>query len=368
MDEVNITIIGAGVVGLAIAAELSQQHDNIVVLEKNDSFGRETSSRNSEVIHSGIYYPAGSLKAKLCIDGARLLYEYCAKQSIPYSKLGKLIVATNATEEGYLQELYKNGVHNGVKGLILLSKEDAGKMEPRVNVTAAIFSPETGIVDSHSLMSILYNVANASGALFSFNSEVCSIERCNSGYVIGVKEENYKFFSRIVINSAGLNSDYVAALAGINVDDEGYRLRYCKGSYFAYSKKSPVRMLIYSVPHEDLKGLGVHATLDMSGRLRFGPDAEYIDYIDFKVDKNKRDMFYEGARKIINGLERDAFIPDMAGIRPKIKGEGIKDFVIRHENEKGLTGLINLIGIESPGLTAALAIAEYVKDIVNHLL
>lgn len=365
MDKVKITIIGAGVVGLAIAAELSREYDDIVVLEKHEKFGQETSSRHSEVIHSGIYYPPNLLKAGLCVDGARLLYEYCEKHSIPHSKLGKLIVASDESEVTALQELYETGIQNGVKGLTLIGKDEINKMEPNVNAVAAIYSPNTGIIDSHSLMSHLHRVANASGVLFSFNTEADFIEKQKNGYVIGIKNNNYKFASSIVINSAGLSADYVAELAGVDIDTAGYRLSYCKGSYFSYSRKSPIKMLVYPVPHKDLSGLGIHATLDLSGRLRFGPDAEYVDAIDYKVDAGKRDVFYESAKNYIKGLDKEALNPDMAGIRSKIKGEGIKDFVIKHEVSKGMEGFINLIGIESPGLTASLSIAKYVKNMVN---
>jgi len=365
MDEVKITIIGAGVVGLAIAAELSREYDDIVVLEKHEKFGQETSSRHSEVIHSGIYYPPNSLKARLCVDGARLLYEYCEKDSIPHSRLGKLIVASNESERTDLQELYNTGIQNGVKGLTLIKKDEINKMEPNVNAIAAIYSSNTGIIDSHSLMSHLHRVANASGVLFSFNTEADFIEKQKNGYVIGIKNDDYKFVSSVVINSAGLSSDRIAAMAGIDIDKAGYRLSYYKGSYFSYSRKSPVKMLVYPVPHKDLSGLGIHATLDLGGRLRFGPDTEYVDAIDYKVDAGKRDIFYESAKNYIERLDKEAFNPDMAGIRPKIKGDGIKDFVIRHEIDRGMEGFINLIGIESPGLTASLSIAKYVKNIIH---
>ena len=392
MDEVKITIIGAGVVGLAIAAELSREYENIVVLEKHEKFGQETSSRHSEVIHSGIYYPPDSLKARLCVEGASLLYEYCEKHSIPHSRLGKLIVASNESEVTNLRELYETGIQNGAKGLTLIEKDEINKMEPHVNAVAAIYSPNTGIIDSHSLMSHLHGVAKSSGVLFSFNTEVDSIEKQKNGYVIGTRErkrgslgdmtrfsfiksgscarndiENngYRFVSSVVINSAGLYADRIAAMAGIDIDKAGYRLSHCKGSYFSYAGKSPVKMLVYPVPHKDLSGLGIHATLDLGGRLRFGPDTEYVDAIDYKVDADKRDIFHESAKNYIEGLDKEALNPDMAGIRPKIKGDGIKDFVIKHEIGRGMAGFINLTGIESPGLTASLSIAKHVKNIVN---
>lgn len=368
MDEVAVVIIGAGVIGLAAAAELSKDIENIVVLEKHEKFGQETSSRNSEVIHSGIYYPTGSLKARLCVDGARLLYAHCEKHSIPYSKTGKLIVATDEPEFEELEKCFRQGEENGVNGLKIMEKKDVNKIEPQVNVYAALHSPETGIIDSHSLMQHLYNESESAGVIFSFGSEVNMIDHVGNGYEIGIKNDDYRFLSSVVINAAGLASDCMAELAGMDIDGSGYRLRYCKGSYFSYAKTSPVRRLVYPIPHRDLAGLGVHATLDLGGRLRFGPDTEYVDSPDYIVDKDKKEVFYEGASKIINGLDKDAFYPDMAGIRPKIKGEGIRDFIIRHETARGLHGFINLIGIESPGLTAALSIAKTVKTFVKEII
>jgi L-2-hydroxyglutarate oxidase LhgO len=370
VDRVNITIIGAGVVGLAIAAELSKKYDDIVVLEKHDKFGQETSSRNSEVIHSGIYYPSDSLKARLCVEGAALLYAYCERHSILHSRLGKLIAASNDDEKRHLQEFYKNGVQNGVKNLTFMDEHDIAEMEPNVNAISALYSPDTGIIDSHSLMESFFKTATASGVLFSFGSEVNLIDKKENGYLIGIGNDDYKFISKVVINSAGLSSDYIAKLTGIDIQKSGYELKYCKGSYFSYAKPSPVKMLIYPVPHEELVGLGIHATLDLGGRLRFGPDTEYIDAIDYKVDADKKDIFYKGAGKIINGLEKDSFVPDMAGIRPKLSGknEKARDFVIKDEADKGLEGLINLIGIESPGLTASPAIAKMVAGMVSGIL
>lgn len=368
MEEINVTVIGAGVVGLAIAAELADLLDNIVVLEKHDRFGQETSSRNSEVIHSGLYYPLGSLKGKLCREGAGQLYDICARHSIPFRKTGKLIVAAEEAELETLEGLLRRGHDNGVTELTALDRSDILKREPNVKALACVYSPETGIIDSHSLMQHFYSLAEDRGVLFAFNSEVNLIVRETNGFTVGVSQENYRFKSRIVINAAGLYADRIAELAGIDADASQYRLRYCKGSYFSYSKASPVSMLVYPVPHEDLAGLGVHATIDLAGRLRFGPDTEDVDILDYKVDGNKRDLFYDGASRIIRGLDREFLVPDMAGIRPKIRGAGIKDFVIKHEKEKGLEGFINLIGIESPGLTAAPSIAKMVRGIISEVL
>ncbi|MCP4652355.1 MAG: NAD(P)/FAD-dependent oxidoreductase [Candidatus Omnitrophica bacterium] len=368
MDEVGITIIGAGVVGLAIAAQLSENFKNIVVVDKNQTFGQESSSRNSEVVHSGIYYPQGSLKMKLCLQGAQLLYDYCDKNQINYNKLGKLIVALNAQEQAQLDCLYDLGVKRDIRGLSLLTRNEANNLEPMVKAYSALYLPNTGIVDSHSLMKSLYRKAKALGVTFAFNSEISNIEKQLDKYVVSQKDDDYIFSSRVVINSAGLGSDIVAGLVGLSIDALDYKLAYCKGSYFSYSKPSPVKRLIYPVPQKDLKGLGVHATIDLAGHLRFGPDIEYVDEIDYQVDNCKGDIFYEKAKALIGGLERTALAADMAGIRPKISGEGVKDFIINHEKNNGFPGLINLIGIESPGLTAALAIGKYVTAITKDYL
>jgi L-2-hydroxyglutarate oxidase LhgO len=367
VEKVDATIVGAGVVGLAIASELSRKFKNVVVLERHGSFGQEISSRNSEVVHAGIYYPQGSLKARLCIEGARLLYSYCGQHLIPHSKIGKLIVATAPDELDRLEGLLSNGLKNGVQGLEMLDKNDIRKIEPHVTARAAIRSPNTGIVDTHSLMKALCNEAVSSGAIFSFNSTVNVIEKEQRGYVVGIVEEDYRFISRIVVNSAGLSSDRIAELPGMDADKLGYRLEYRKGSYFSYQGRSPVNMLIYPLPGQDRKSLGIHATLDLNGRLRFGPDSELVDSIDYGVDIKKKDIFYEAASKYINGLDKKAFIPDMSGIRPSVKGEGTHDFIIRHEADRDMSGFIDLIGIESPGLTASLAIAGYVKDLLNDI-
>jgi len=366
MDEISITIIGAGAVGLAIAAELSATYDNIVLLERHENFGMETSSRNSEVIHSGMYYPEDSLKTLLCREGAKRLYDLSVRHGIPHRKIGKLIIATDIAEQPALEKLYMHGRQNGVDDLVLLDRHESGRIEPNTNAIAAIFSPGTGIIDSHALMRHFYNKAVSRGVLVSFQSEVSLIEKMADGFLVGIAKDNYRFRSRVIINCAGLSADRVAALAGMDTTAYGYRLIYCKGSYFSYAKPSPVLRLVYPIPHDELVGLGIHATIDLGGRLRFGPDAEYISEIDYKIDASKRTLYYRGASKIIPGLEENSFLPDMAGIRPKLSGPGEKarDFIIRHEADNGFAGLINLIGIESPGLTASPAIAEMVSHIV----
>ncbi len=370
MEEVNVAIIGAGVVGLAIAEALSSKFDNIVVLERNDTFGQEISSRNSEVIHSGIYYPEGSLKAKLCVEGARLLYEICGKNSVPYRKFGKLIIAADQSEIRPLEKLFDKGLRNNSDDIRFIDKSDIRKFEPNAKGVAAIYSPDTGVVDSHALMKYFFSAAKSRGALFMFQSEADSIKKEGAGWAVGLKRDGYKFKSRVVINCAGLFSGHIASLAGVDIDKNRYRLKLCKGSYFSYSKDSPVKMLVYPMPNDELTGLGIHATLNMAGRLRFGPDVEYVDTIDYNVDAGKKSLFYRGASRIISGLVEEALGPDQAGVRPKLYGHGeaVRDFVINEETKNSLRGLINLIGIESPGLTASPAIAEMVCGMVSGLL
>jgi L-2-hydroxyglutarate oxidase LhgO len=368
MEEVLITIIGAGVVGLAVAAEVSKEFKNVLVLEKEDSFGRATSSRNSEVIHSGIYYPTGSLKAALCVQGSHLLYEYCRNYGIPHSRIGKLIVATDEKELPLLKNLFSQGITNGVENFRILEKNDISRIEPEINALAAIHSPDTGIIDSHILMQKLYDQAYANGVLFSYNSEVDRISHREGGYELGVKNDDYRFRSRTVINCGGLYSDKLAQLSGIDIENAEYSLRFCKGTYFSYMKASPVKRLIYPLPEKNLEGLGVHATLNLAGYLKFGPDVEYVDKIDYSIDDSKREVFYQSASKLIKSIQRESLNPDMAGIRPKLNANGFSDFVIKHESDRSLAGLINLIGIESPGLTASLAIARHIREMISIFL
>ncbi len=364
MDEVKVTIIGAGVVGLAIAAQLSTEVQDIIVLEQHDSFGRETSSRNSEVIHSGIYYPTGSLKTNCCIEGAKLLYQLCQRHTLPHKKLGKCIVARDQSELGALQKLFVHGKQNGVAEIRMLDNKDLAGLGMRVEAIAAIHLPNTGIIDSHSLMKHFCLFSENHGATIAYNSKVSALTPVSSGFEVRVEQDDYTFRSRIVINSAGLSSDLIASLTGIDVIKNNYQLHYCKGSYFSYAKRYPMPMLIYPIPEKDLTGLGVHATVDLGGRLRFGPDTQYIDTIDYTVDESKRDAFFSSVSGLFRDLERDAFVPDMAGVRPKLSGPGeaVRDFVIADEARNGLPGFIDLIGIESPGLTASPAIARMVAD------
>ena len=370
MEKVNIVIIGAGVAGLSVAAELSRTHKDIVMIERNPSFGQETSSRNSEVIHAGIYYPKDSLKLKTCLEGGALLYEFCEQNNISYKRLGKLIIAIDKNEMKDLEKLFLRGRENGVNGLIMLSESRVKKMEPRVNAEGAIYSPSTGIFDTHSFMKCLASSFEKNGGQVSYNTEVTAIAKMGSGYEITVtdsQEGGFTLYSNVVINCAGLNSDKVAAFAGLKKAE--YKLKYCKGDYFrlSNSKGANIKHLIYPVPKEDGGGLGIHVTPDLSGSIRLGPDDEYVEKVNYKIDPSKAALFLKSVKTYLPFVELSDIYPDTSGVRPKLQGkdEGFRDFIIRHEDESGFPGFINLIGIESPGLTASLSIAKMVSDITK---
>ena len=369
MEEVAITIIGAGVVGLAIAAEAAKDRD-IYVLEKNDTFGKETSSHNSEVIHAGIYYPPTSLKAKLSVEGNARLYEICQTHGINYRKLGKLIVASEEKEIAELEKLFENGRGNGVN-LEYISRQEVKKLEPNADALAAIFSPSTGILDSHGLMSYFVNKAKTNNTKIIYRTKVVGIEKLANKYEVTIEdpEGNFSFHTRVLINSAGLGSDQIAQLAGIDINEAVYKLYYCKGEYFHISKNL-TRGLIYPVPTSDEVSLGIHITPTLEDGTRLGPNARYVEEIDYKVDEKQKPEFYDSVRKILPSIEYDDLEPDFAGIRPKLQPEGghFKDFVIRHEHDRRLDGFVNLIGIDSPGLTASPAIARYVINMIDEIL
>ncbi|HOT45137.1 MAG TPA: NAD(P)/FAD-dependent oxidoreductase [Spirochaetota bacterium] len=364
--DFKYTVIGAGVVGLAIARALSEAGNDggdLLVVEKEKTFGCGISSRNSEVIHSGIYYREGSLKQRLCVRGRKLLYDYCARRDIPHNKCGKLIIATCPEEEPELEWLRIQAGKNGVENVELLDKNESLKLEPHINVTASLYLKETGIVDGHSLMKAMaYDVKQNGGSLL-YNAPVVSLRR-NGLYVLELGDGS-RFSSECVINAAGLHATAMAGMMGIPVPS----IHPCKGSYFSYTGKLRCGHLVYPVPEKKLTGLGVHATIDMGGRIRFGPDTEYIGGIDdFSVTDSKKDYFYRSAKKIFPAIIPDELHPDTAGIRPKLQGPDdseVKDFYIRNEADKGFPRLVNLIGIESPGLTSSMAIGEYVRELVR---
>lgn len=378
MERVEVVIVGAGVVGLAVAAKLAKPSRSLYVIERHDSFGAETSSRNSEVIHAGIYYPTGSLKAKLCVEGNRLLYEICEKHNIPHKRIGKFIGATNDHEEEELQKLFKKGCNNGVKDLRFISKEELGKFEPNVKARCALYSPATGIIDTHSLMRYFEQKIMENKGEIAYGCEVVGILKVNDGYEITTKEtsgETFGFKTKIIINCAGLNSDVIAKIAGVDIEKDNYCLKYCKGQYFRVSngkKCNLVNSLIYPVPHERITGLGVHVTKDLAGSLRLGPDVHYVDRnkFDYEVNTAQKENFLRSVLKFLPFLEENDLVPDTAGIRPKLQGENedFRDFIINEESNKGLNGMINLVGIESPGLTSAPAIARYVEELIVRLI
>ncbi|OGX45249.1 MAG: hypothetical protein A3G38_00755 [Omnitrophica WOR_2 bacterium RIFCSPLOWO2_12_FULL_51_8] len=370
MEKMNIAIAGAGVVGLAAASELARDYPEIFVIERNPAFGQEISSRNSEVIHAGIYYPAEALKTKACIEGRRLLYAFCQGHGVKHKKIGKLVVAIDKNEVSDLDVLFRQAEVNGVEGLRWLSKTELKALEPRVAAEAAIFSPETGILDSHGLMQSLLAQFESRGGQAVFNTEVIAAEKSAGGFLITVKDktgESFRFFTRVFINSCGLNSDKVAAFAGRESPE--YKLKYCKGDYFRVhgAKASFIRRLVYPVPKKDRAGLGIHATLDLANGLRLGPDDEYVKGLDYNIDAAKSKAFFQSVRTFLPFVEESELRPDTAGIRPKLQGpgEGFRDFLIREEGDAGLPGWINLIGIESPGLTAALSIAKMVRELAR---
>jgi L-2-hydroxyglutarate oxidase LhgO len=371
MPDVAVTIIGGGVVGLAIAAELSQKYSPLFLLERREKCGTETSSRNSEVIHAGIYYPHGSLKAKLCVEGKRLLYELCEKHGIPHKRITKIITATTADELARLDALYHHGLENGVE-LELLTAEQVHALEPNIASVGGIFSPSTGIISAHGLMDYFYHTAREHGADVLTRCTVVGLQKKNGAFVVTIDESGNRssFTSEIVVNAAGLESDTIAGLAGIDIDAAGYRLHHCKGSYFAVvnaAKSKLITRLIYPMPPRE--SLGVHALIDLGGRLKFGPDVEYLPArtYDYRVDESKRRAFAESVRRIVPAITEDDLAPDYSGIRAKLQGPGepVRDYIIKHETDRGLPGLINLIGIESPGLTASPAIAQYVRKLLG---
>lgn len=370
MDS-NITIIGAGAVGLAIAEKLSDICNDVFIIEKHSTFGQETSSRNSEVIHAGIYYPEGSLKALLCVKGKNLLYDYCRKWDVPFKNCGKLIVATTEEEIGVIEGIHVSAMKNGVDDLVFLGREEVAEMEPHVFALKALFSPSTGIVDSHSLMKRYeINTINNGGQIV-YGNEVKGIRKAGEGYEIRLLEPDgneYCFTTKYVINSAGLTSDRISQMAGIT--DGKLEILFCKGDYFRLNppKNRLVGRLVYPVPHHNLEGIGIHVTVDMGGGVKFGPDVTWLgsNVYDYRVDPSKREAFYASASKFLPFLTSGDLSPDMAGIRPKLQRPGgpVVDFYIAEESARGFRGFINLIGIESPGLTASLAIADHVSTML----
>ena len=365
MEQVGAVVIGAGVVGLAVARALALQGREVWLLEAENAIGTGTSSRNSEVIHAGIYYPQGSLKARLCVDGKNQLYAYAAERGIGHSRCGKLIVATHPAQVPQLQAIIAKAAANGVPDLVLLTREEAQALEPQLNCVAAVLSPSTGIVDSHAFMLALQgDLENASG-LVALNSPVASAH-CGADLITVVTQDGTELQTSLLINAAGLHAQTLARrFTGLEASHVPPS-HYAKGNYFTLAGRSPFSRLIYPVP--EAAGLGVHLTLDLGGQAKFGPDVEWVTSPDdLVVDATRGEAFYAEVRKYWPGLQDGALTAGYAGIRPKIQGpeEAARDFLIQGQSEHGIQGLINLFGIESPGLTSALALGAYVAQMAS---
>lgn len=373
MDKVDIIVIGAGAVGLAIGAAVADKEKELYILEKEEVYGQGTSSRNSEVIHAGIYYPSNTLKADLCVKANPMIYDICEKNKVPYKRCGKLIVANGETETKQLEGIIKHAKSIGARDLEMIDKDRIHELEPNVKADAAILSPSTGIMDAHGLMDHFHREARrkAGSDPVVLDTEVTGIKRTKDGYIVEMVSggEPFEIESRVVINSAGLYADKVAAMTGIDIDKEGYRIHWSKGEYFSLTGKPPALMLVYPPPPQDAASLGIHSVPDLTGRLKFGPNAFYVDEINYAVESKKK-PFWRDVVKYFPTVGLDDLHPEMAGIRAKLQGPGdpVRDFVIRHEEDKGLPGFINLVGIESPGLTSSPAIAEMVEGMVKEYL
>lgn len=364
MADFAVAVVGAGVVGLAIAERFARDEPSVIVLERHPRHGQETSSRNSEVIHAGIYYPPGSWKARLCVEGNGLLYERCAERGIAHARLGKILTAVEPSELSALDDVRARAAANGVE-LTPLTADEVHALEPNVASVGGLLSPTTGIVSAHELMDDYAQCLQAHGGVLQTRCELIALERPSREWRLTVRtpDGTETFDVERVINAAGLDADRVAAMAGIDVDAAGYRLHWCRGRYFsAPGRHGLARRLVYPVPTPHT--LGVHVVLDLAGRLRFGPDMDFLPGRgqDYAVDPGLRPLFAASVRRLYPQVADEELEPDMAGIRPKLQGPGepFRDFVIADETARDRPGLLNLVGIESPGLTAAPAIARLI--------
>jgi L-2-hydroxyglutarate oxidase LhgO len=366
MERVDTIVIGAGVVGLAVARELAMAGREVLALEANESFGMETSARNSEVIHAGIYYPKDSLMARLCVEGRALLYDYAASHGVAHKRCGKLIVATNEAEVATLDSIRARAAANGVDDLRAITRAEALAMEPALACAGALVSPSTGVIDSHGYMLALKGEAEAAGAMFAFRAPVARIATGPRGFVVetGGADAMTLACDRLV-NAAGHGAPALAqGMAGYD-SRLAPRAYFAKGNYFTLAGRSPFSRLIYPVPQPG--GLGVHLTLDLGGQAKFGPDVEWIERLDYAVDPARGETFYAAIRRYWPALPDGALAPGYAGVRPKIAPPeaGTQDFLVQGPRAHGLAGLAHLFGIESPGLTASLAIARHVRALLE---
>ncbi len=364
MEKLDCVVIGAGVVGLAVARALALQGREVMVLEAAEAIGTQTSSRNSEVIHAGIYYPQGSLKARLCVQGRQMLYAYCEARGIGHRRCGKLIVATSEAQHAQLQAIQAKAAANGVNDLVLLTREQAVALEPALHCVAALHSPSTGIVDSHALMLALQGDLEHAGGMVVLNAPLARAEVRSDGLMLQM-QDGTQLIANSVINAAGVHAPAVArSIEGLDTRHVPAAY-YCKGNYFTLSGHSPFQRLIYPVPES--AGLGVHLTVDLGGQAKFGPDVQWVDSPeDLVVQPARGEVFYAEVRKYWPALPDGALLPGYAGIRPKINAphEAASDFVIQGPAEHGVPGLVNLFGIESPGLTSSLAIGVWVAELL----
>jgi len=366
VERVEAIVVGAGVVGLAIGRALALAGREVLVLEAERHFGTGTSSRNSEVIHAGIYYPAGSLKARLCVEGRRQLYEYCAARGVAHRKLGKLIVATRGGQVERLRTILAGARANGVENIAMIDAAEARRLEPQLACVGALHSRETGIVDSHGLMLALLGDLESAGGLLSCASPFDRAERHGAGWIVHTGGDSpLALEADLLVDAAGLQAQAVAARIESLPAEHVPRRHLARGCYFQLSGRAPFSRLVYPVPAPG--GLGVHLTLDLGGQARFGPDVEWIDTIDYTVDPHRADAFYAEVREYWPQLPDASLAPAYAGIRPKLSGPGepAADFVIAGPQAHGVPGLVVLFGIESPGLTACLAIGDHVRGLLR---
>ena len=367
LETVDCVVVGAGVVGLAVARRFAMLGREVIILEAEDVIGGHTSSRNSEVIHAGIYYPSGSLKAEVCVAGKMALYPYCEAHGVPHKNVMKLIVASEESEVPRLKALQGKAAANGVADLELLDAKAIERMEPAVRAVAGLLSPSTGIIDSHGLMVAYLGDAQAHGAMLALRSPLEGGAIESDGIAIEVGgDEPMTLKARTLINSAGLGAQGVAARL------RGFSRRlipplyFAKGNYYSMTGRQPFKHLVYPMPVASV--LGVHVTIDLSGRCRFGPDLEWVDDVNYDVDPTRADKFYAAVRSYFPDLQDGSLQPDYCGIRPKIHGPGDDqpDFLIQGPRAHGVSGLVNLFGIESPGLTASMAIADKVAGCLGN--
>jgi L-2-hydroxyglutarate oxidase LhgO len=357
VEKLDAVVIGAGVVGLAVARALALAGREVVILESEDAIGTHTSSRNSEVIHAGIYYPKSSLKARSCVQGKELLYEYCVSHGVPHRRCGKLIVATDEKQIDELKGIQAKAHANGVTDVVWMTRAQALALEPELQCVAALYSPSTGIIDSHALMLAYLGDAEAKGAMLALKSPLEKCEVVADGFVL-----QESIHATTLVNSAGLKAPSIAKAIKGYPADKGPGEFYAKGNYYSLNRKNPFSRLVYPVPEPG--GLGVHITLDLAGQARFGPDVEWVDRIAYDVDPRRADRFYAAIRRYWPGLPDASLSPGYAGIRPKTAGpkDPAPDFEIQGPRQHGVPGLVHLFGIESPGLTASLALAGMVLD------